>query len=127
MDSSATMVVHVDARGDVDEEELEELTSQLRRELEQLDVDEVERPVVGEAPEGTRALDVLALGTLVVKLVQSAQPLREVVQTVRRWLGNQPNNSSVRIEMDGDSLQLSSVSSAEKDKLINAWIERHSK
>jgi hypothetical protein len=127
MDSSATMVVRVDARGDVDEEELEELTSKLRRELEQLEVDEVERPVVGEAPEGTRALDVLALGTLVVKLVQSAQPLREVVQTVRRWLGNQPKSSSVRIEMDGDSIELSSVSSAEKDKLINAWIERHTK
>jgi hypothetical protein len=126
MDSSATMVVHVDARGDADEEELEELTSKLRRELEQLEVDEVQRPVVGEAPEGTRALDVLALGTLVVKLVQSAQPLRDVVQTVRRWLGNQ-QESTVRIEMDGDSIELSSVSSVEKDKLINAWIERHSK
>jgi hypothetical protein len=126
MDSSDTMVVHVDARGDADEEELEELTSKLRRELEQLEVDEVQRPVVGEAPEGTRALDVLALGTLVVKLVQSAQPLRDVVQTVRRWLGNQ-QKGTVRIEMDGDSIELSSVSSVEKDKLINAWIERHSK
>jgi len=126
MDSSDTMVVHVDARGDTDEEELEELTSKLGRELEQLEVDEVERPVVGEAPEGTRALDILALGTLVVKLVQSAQPLRDVVQTVRRWVGNQ-ENSTVRIEMDGDSIEVSSVSSVEKDKLINAWIERHSK
>ena len=126
MDSSDTMVVHVDARRDTDEEELEELTSKLGRELEQLEVDEVERPVVGEAPEGTRALDILALGTLVVKLVQSAQPLRDVVQTVRRWVGNQ-ENSTVRIEMDGDSIEVSSVSSVEKDKLINAWIERHSK
>ena len=47
-------------------------TWQLRRELLDLEVDAVEAPGAGEPPPGSRAVDVAALGALVVNLADSA-------------------------------------------------------
>jgi hypothetical protein len=40
-----------------DPQELAELTSKVRRELLRLDVDSVDQPVTGHAPEGAKAVD----------------------------------------------------------------------
>ena len=71
---------------DDDAEEIAEATIQLRRELLDLDVDAVEVPGAGEPPPGTRAVDVAALGALIVHLANS-QLLGAVVAAVGSWLG----------------------------------------
>jgi hypothetical protein len=108
-------------------ERLDGLTSYLRQELLQLDVDEVRRPSVADAPPGTRAMDVVALGGLVVTLGRSATALGEIVVAVRRWLsrGNGVRRT-VKIEIGGDTLELSEVSAAEQDRLIALFVNRHS-
>ena len=58
---------------------------QLRRELLDLDVDVVEVPGAGEPRPGSRAVDVAAIGALVVNLADP-QLLAAVVATVRSWL-----------------------------------------
>jgi hypothetical protein len=126
MGDSATVVVSLDAGPDSDAAEVSDLTTKLRRELLQLDVDSVERPVEGPAPEGTRALDVVAIGTLIVNLVKASKPLQQVVDAVRNWLGSNESRS-VRIEMDGDVLEIAGASSTDQERLITAWIDRHSK
>ena len=111
---------------DADPERLEELTRQLRAELLQLEVDDVRRLPTGPAPEGARAFDVLAVGGLAVTLAQSAGTLLTVLGTVRDWLARAGGATrTVRLELDGDALELSSVGAAEQERLIALFVSRH--
>jgi hypothetical protein len=62
----ATLDIQVAVGPGDDAEEIAEATLQLRRELLDLDVDAVELPSAGEAPPGTRAVELAALGALAV-------------------------------------------------------------
>jgi hypothetical protein len=109
-------------------ERLDALTSYLRQELLQLDVDDVRRGPGGEAPPGTRAIDMVALGGLVVTLGRSAAGLKDVVTAIRRWLSRGDGvRRTVKIEIEGDTLELSEVSVAEQDRLITLFVSRHSR
>jgi hypothetical protein len=121
---SAQLELSVDAGPGSDAEELERLAGSLRTELLELDVDAVERPTRGPAPDGTRAIEALAVGALVVRLVRSPEALAALARTVRTWLGTRPERR-VRIELDGDVLELTGASDAERERLVDAWIERH--
>src|SRR6266704_2091630 len=85
----ATLGVHLGIGPDADAEEVAEATAQLRRELLDLDVDAVGLPPAGEPPPGTRAVELAALGALVVTVAQS-QLLASVVAAVRSWLACSP-------------------------------------
>src|SRR5262245_56036291 len=111
--------------GSDDPEELERLARSLRAELLELDVEAVE-PVAETAPEGSRAVDALVVGALLVKLVRNAAALGAVVRTVRGWLGPH-GDRRVRLEIDGDVIELSGASDDERERLVNAWIERHAR
>lgn len=111
-----------------DAERLDALTGHLRQELLQLDVEDVSRAQAGTVPPGARAIDVLALGGLVVSLGHTATGLTEVVAAVRRWLSRGDGvRRTVKIEVDGDRLELSEVSAAEQDRLVDLFIRRHSR
>ena len=51
--------------------------------------------------------------------------LRAVVGTVKAWLARSAARS-VKLELDGDVIEVSGVSSADQQRLIELWIERHS-
>lgn len=104
-------------------EELEELTARLRRRLLELDVDAVEPLPGGEAPPGTRGVGT-TLGSLIVRF-GTPQLVLAVVAEIRSWLSGH-GSRTVRIAMDGDTLELTGVSSQEQDELIAAWIAHHS-
>ena len=106
-----------------DAEGLAEATLQLRRELLELDVEAVEAPPAGEAPPGTRGVDLPALGALVITAVRP-QLLTAVVATVRSWLTRQQQRS-IKLELDGDVLELTGVSSSEQRRLTDEWLRRH--
>jgi hypothetical protein len=109
-----------------DAERLDALTGYVQRELLQLDVEDVSRPQAGDVPPGARALDVLALGALVVSLGRTAAGLKDVVAAVRRWLSRGDGaRRTVKIEIDGDTLELSAVSAGEQDRLIDLFVQRH--
>jgi hypothetical protein len=96
----------------------------LRSELLELDVDAVEPATGGPAPEGARAIEALVAGALVVRFVRSTESLASLVRTVRGWLGPH-SDRRVRLELDGDVLELTGASDAERQRLVDAWIERH--
>jgi hypothetical protein len=121
---SAQLDLAVDAGPDADDEELERLARSLRAELLELDVDAVEPATAGSAPEGTRALEALAVGALVVRLARHSDKLAGLVRTVRGWIGGSPDRR-VRIELDGDVLELTGATDEQRDRLVEAWIERH--
>jgi hypothetical protein len=114
------------AEDGADPQRVDDVTGLLRRELLQLDVADVRRPAGGDAPEGSRAFDVAALGVLVVTLGHTVTGLREVVWAVRAWLGRGGDaGRTVRIEVAGDVLELSGVSATEQDRLVDLFVRRH--
>jgi hypothetical protein len=120
---SAQLELTVDAGSGADEEEVERLARSLRSELLELDVEAVEPAAAGAAPEGTRAVEALMLGALVVRFGRSSESLSALVRTVRAWLGD--TDRRVRIELDGDVLELTGASDEERQRLVDIWIERH--
>src|SRR4030095_3896160 len=102
----ATLGVQVAVESDADAEEVAEATLQLRRELLDLDVEAVELPSAGEPPPGSRAVELAALGALLVTMGKS-QLLGSVVAAVRSWLAGSAQPRSIKLELDGDTLELS--------------------
>jgi hypothetical protein len=115
--------VRVVAGPDGDAEELAEVTRQFRRELLALDVEAVRTPTEGAAPAGSKGLELAALGALVVTVGRS-QVLGSIVAAVRSWLAGS-RQRSVRLELDGDVLELTGVSSKEQRRLTDEWLQRH--
>jgi hypothetical protein len=113
--------VQVDAEG-AEAEGGAELTRQIRRALVELDVDTAVPE--GKAPPDSKAVDALALGGLLVSLVNASGVLASVVEAIQSWVvGRGPR--SVRLELDGDVLEVSGVSSRRQDELIKVWLDRH--
>jgi hypothetical protein len=119
----AVVGVQVAVGPDGDADEVAQATLQLRRELLDLDVNAVEMPRAGEPPPGSKAVDVAALGALVVNLADS-QLLAAVVAAVRSWLAGSPRRS-IKLQLGGDALELTGVSSKEQRRLTDEWLARH--
>lgn len=108
---------------EADAAELDALTSRLRHELLQLDVVAVDRVYEGEPPPGARAVEVAALGTLIVKLVSTPTLLQGVLNAIQSWLRTQ-RRGSVRV-VDGDrSILIDRASQAQTQQLIDDFIAR---
>lgn len=120
----AELSVNLQAGPDTDGEELAQLVRRLRAELLDLDVDAVRQPVRREAPGDAKGAGLLAAGELVVGLVASPAVLVSVIDTVRSWLGRN-HARRVKLTLGGDALEVSGVSSAEQERLIDLWVTRH--
>jgi hypothetical protein len=107
-----------------DAEELDQLTQTLQQQLLELDVESVERPTVADAPPGSRAVDVAAVGMLIVTLAKTAPALASVVGTIRSWLSG-ARGRSITIKVGDDSLVVTGASSEDHERLISAFIARH--
>ena len=102
------------------------LAGYLRAELLQLNVEDVSTPQAGEAPPGARAVGADAVGALLVTLGQSAEGLRSVVSVIGEWLRRgQGTRRTVRLELDGDALELGQASAADQARLIELFVSRH--
>jgi hypothetical protein len=60
----------------------------------------------------------------VVQLVLQPGVLASIVEGVRSWLQRQ-SARSVKLTLDGDSLEVTGVSSEEQDRLVELWIARN--
>lgn len=87
------MIELVAAQDDPDLTEVERLTRSLREEILQVDeVDSVDQATV-PAPEGAKAVDVAAIGELVVAAAPGLVALTKVVETVRGWFARRSTTS----------------------------------
>ena len=121
--TTTDVVLAIDEQGS-DDQRLEELALQLRQELLQLDaVQSVEPLTGGEAPEGTRSALALVAGSLVAGLASGK--VQAVVGLVVDWLRRAGGQRTVRVEIDGDVLELQGVSSEVQTKLVDDWLNRH--
>ena len=111
---------------DADDERLEDLTQHLRGDLLELDVDSVSRLSKGEAPPGTRAVELAAVATLVVVLKGSAELAEQVVSAVRSWLRRTPEaeraTRSLKLTLNGQTLELSAATDVQQQQLVDQFL-----
>jgi hypothetical protein len=115
--------IEVGIESDALAEDLADATLQLRRELLELDVDAVELARAGPPPPGSKAVDFVAVGMLVVTVARTGL-FTGVVTAIHSWLGSHPGGS-IKLELDGDVLELTGVSSKEQRRLADEWLRRH--
>jgi hypothetical protein len=109
-----------------DAERLAVLTGYLRTELLRLDVEDVRALPAGEPPPGARVFGAATVGALLIALGQSVEGLRSVISVIRHWLRRgEGTGRAVRLELDGDALELSQASVADQERLIELFILRH--
>lgn len=74
---------------DSDQTELDELTRQLKSEIEQLSVDSVVGVSQGKAPDGTKAVDWASVGNMVVTLAPVIIP--PLFELLKSWVERKPS------------------------------------
>lgn len=116
------IMLNIIAGTGVDEEELENLTRQLRRELLELDIESVDFIRKGIASERTKSGDPIALGQLILTLAASGGVLVTLIKTLQSWLTLQ----KIDIEMDinGNKIKMKGgkISKEEEQRLLAAYI-----
>lgn len=104
-----------------DPEETERQTLALRREL--LDLDEVESvraASAGEAPPGSRAVDVAAVGALIVAVQPTAAAIGKLFAVVRQWLAN-PLRGTMKVTVNGQSIELRATAE-QQEQLVETFL-----
>ena len=122
-DGESQLVLNIDPGSDADAEELAELTRQLREDLLQLDVEAVDLVSGGKAPAGTKAVDPVTAGTLLLTLAASGGVLTTLINALQSWL-TRHERRGVTLEIGGDKLEVTGISSEEQQRLIEAWLSR---
>lgn len=111
---------------DVSPLEMEELTAAIRRELLQLDVQSVDRVSGGPAPEGAKGIELAALGALIVNLGKATPVLGQVIDVIQAWAARSPNRT-VKLTLEGDTLELGGMSETQQRQVVKDWMARHAK
>jgi hypothetical protein len=108
-----------------DSERLDQLALVLRQEILELDVESVSARTDGEAPPGTRGIDVAAAGALMVSLAPTVSAIGALMTTVLNWLQRGNSSRSVKIKIGDDELELTGASSEVQRYLVDEWVRRH--
>ena len=109
---------------DTDPEHRERLGRQLRDELRDLDVDDVATVESGPAPPGSKGVG-MALTEWLVTLSGGGGVFVSVIGTIKAWLGGRAGAHKVTVTIDGDTLELSSATDAERAELVETFVRRH--
>jgi hypothetical protein len=109
-----------------DAERLVTLAGYVRANLLQLDVVDVRMLASGDRPSGARGGGLTVAGGLLVALGQTAESLSAVVSAIRDWLRcGSTAPRKVRLELDGDVLELGQASTSDQERLIGLFIALH--
>jgi len=107
----------------VDPAEIDALTRALRAEiLEVEEVDRVEPASAGPAPEGSKGLDVAAVGSLLVGVTPGLQAVAKVVDVVRNWLSARSASAPPLQMTIGDQSITVVADKEQQDALVAAFI-----
>jgi len=119
------LVLNLNVIQDVDLEEVVNATRQLQsEELLELDVlKEVDFVIIGETPTKAKAGDPITWGTLLLTLATSGGVLTTLINVLQAWL-NRNERYSLKIKIGNDELEVTGISSEEKQRLIEAWLSR---
>jgi hypothetical protein len=117
--------VRWDPDPEADAEQTDRLARQLRAELQDLDVDEVTAAGAAAAPPGAKGVDTAAVGDLLVTMSASGGVFASVVAVVRAWLARRGGADTVKLTIDGDTLELGRASAEERADLVRTFVQAH--
>jgi hypothetical protein len=120
MGADDILIVRVPAGPDDDAEDVDEATRTLRACLLELDVASVDAVRDPEAPGGAKGVETL-VGWLAVPLGQES--LKAVIEVVVSWARR--GSRSAEITIDGETLKVSGISSAQQGRFIDEFFDRH--
>jgi hypothetical protein len=123
-DQTMELLLRLDAGPEADAKELAGITRRLREELLELDVEAVEFAQGGETPEGAKIGRAVDWNTLLLTLAASGGVLTTIIGMLQSWL-TRHERRSVTLEIDGDKIEITGISSEEQKRLIDAWLRRH--
>ena len=115
--------LHIESGTEDDAEELERLTLQLKEELLGLDVEAVELVRTEKMPHKAKSPGAVDLGTLLLTLAASGGVITTLINVLKSWL-NRHERRSITLEIGGDKLEVTGVSSEEQQRLIDSWLNR---
>ncbi|MDA2803365.1 effector-associated constant component EACC1 [Nocardiopsis suaedae] len=110
---------------DVFNEDLASMVDGLREELDHLDVDDVRPLSAGPPPPGARGDWASDASGLAVIAAKSAGVLPSVIETVRAWRLRARPRPSVRLEIDGDVLEISEATDHQAARAVDLFLQRH--
>lgn len=103
-ENTSTLFVELSVDGG-DPAELDELTRQLAGEVNDLNVEQVEQVSAGDAPEGSKALDMAAIGELAVTLAPSL--IGPLFDLLKSWVERKPSTPvKVRVRVGKRTAQI---------------------
>jgi hypothetical protein len=119
----AQMVIRLAERG-AEPERLEQQSSSLRRELLELDVDDVAWRGGGAAPAGSRGIDLVAAGELLLSMQGSFEILKPVIESVRAWVarGQGEKDRTAELTVGDTAIKLTGISTDQQDRLIEQFL-----
>ena len=125
-DTTTQLRLQIGAGPDVNAADLQDLTLSLRQELFDLnELESVDLVRGGKVPERAKPGDPITWGELLMALVASGGVLTTLIGLLQHWL-TRHERSGVTIEIGGDKLQLSGVTSEQQQRIIDEWIARRS-
>jgi Effector Associated Constant Component 1 len=110
---------------DTDPEDRERLGMQLRNELRALDVDDVAVVGGGPPPDGAKSGAAAPLTEWLVTLSAGGGVFVTVIATIKDWLGRRSAGHTVKLTIDGDTLELDGATQSERDELVATFVRRH--
>ena len=103
-ENPSTLIVELSVEGG-DPTELDELTRQLRAEVNEMEVESVEQVSLGQAPDGTKAADMAALGQLAVTLAPTLVP--PLFELLKSWVERKPSTPvKIRVKSGRKTAQI---------------------
>jgi hypothetical protein len=120
----ARLGLSIETDWEADAEELAELALHLREQLLELDIERADPMTAGQAPPGTRAGEMFVAGALTVILARVPELFTKLIETVQSWT-SLIGGRRVRLEIDGDVLEVTGITRKDQHELIQAWIDRH--
>jgi hypothetical protein len=117
------LLVELEGLPGADAGEMTRLLSSLRTELRAFDIQSIRQPVAA-SPDHSKSGGLQSPDQLVVGLATSPGILASVVGWIRAWLAR-TRARSVRLSIDGDTIEVTGLSSAEQQRLIDLWVSRH--
>jgi hypothetical protein len=114
--------VHINPEeGNDDKQEIDSLSRNLRDDLSNLNQVEDVQLSYEKPPSDSKAFDGVALGSMAVDIM-SGGAIREVTQTVQRWIERNENRSITIEAPDGSKIDVKGISGKDQQKMIDAWI-----
>jgi hypothetical protein len=113
--------VHIKPEEEDDKQEIDSLTRNLRDDLSSLNQVEDVHLSYEKPPSDSKGFDGVALGSMVIDIMGGGA-IKEVTQTVQRWIERNENRAITIEGPDGSKIDVKGISAKDQQKMIDTWV-----